>query len=547
MSATRKNNSCSLITSKKSSAREQTKETSICAEKMKFLAVHPSCLMYSKIYLRLEPLGLELVAAAARRAGHSVRLIDLQCEPHQNFFRLIQRWRPDVIAFSINYLANVPEILDLARATRALLPEAFICVGGHSVSFIPEEILRHAAGAVDCVLIGEGETAIAGLLEALTQSRASLKNVPGCVTLDHRGPPPAFVHSLDDLLPARDLVQHRQKYFIGQLDPAASIEFSRGCPWDCVFCSAWTFYGRNYRVKTPERAVWELAQIREPGIFIVDDVAFIQAEHGMQLGEAIARRGIRKRYYLETRGDVLLRNKEVFQLWKRLGLNTMFLGLEAIDEEGLKRYRKRVTLSKNFEALEFARSLDISVAVNIIADPAWDRERFKVVRDWCLEIPEVVNISINTPYPGTETWHTESRRLTTRDYRLFDIQHTVLPTKLPLPEFYKELVETQRVLSRKHLGWAALRDCARIVVRQLLRGQTNFIRMLWKFDSVYNPELQLADHRQPVKYEISLPPPSVTTVQRGALYIHENRGRAGRQIDHHTEEFVNVTRMGVAT
>ena len=100
----------------------------------------------------------------------------------------------------------------------------------------------------------------------------------------------------------------------------------------------------------------------------------------------------------------------------------MFLGLEAIDDEGLKHYRKRVTLSKNFEALEFARSLDITVAVNIIADPSWDRERFKVVRDWCLEIPEVVNISINTPYPGTETWHTESRRLTTRDYRLFDIE-----------------------------------------------------------------------------------------------------------------------------
>jgi len=98
-----------------------------------------------------------------------------------------------------------------------------------------------------------------------------------------------------------------------------------------------------------------------------------------------------------------------------------------------------VTLSKNFEALEFARSLDISVAVNIIADPAWDRERFKVVRDWCLEIPEVVNISINTPYPGTETWRTESRRLTTRDYRLFDIQHAVLPTKLPLPDFTRSL------------------------------------------------------------------------------------------------------------
>jgi hopanoid C-3 methylase len=56
---------------------------------MKFLAVHPSCLMYSKICLWLEPLGLELVATAAERAGHSARLIDLQCESHQDYFRSI--------------------------------------------------------------------------------------------------------------------------------------------------------------------------------------------------------------------------------------------------------------------------------------------------------------------------------------------------------------------------------------------------------------------------------------------------------------------------
>ena len=84
-------------------------------------------------------------------------------------------------------------------------------------------------------------------------------------------------------------------------------------------------------------------------------------------------------------------------------------------------------------------------------------------------------------------------------------------------------------------------------MRKLLCGQTNFIRMLWKFNSVYRPELQLADHRRRVKYEISLPPPSVATAQHRKLYIHENRGRGGRQIDHRTEEFVNATRMGTAS
>ena len=89
---------------------------------MKILGVHPGGLMYTKIFLRLEPLGLELVAAAARQAGHEVRLIDLQVESHRAFFRLIGSWRPDVIAFSCNYLANIPEIVDLAKAAKAMLP-----------------------------------------------------------------------------------------------------------------------------------------------------------------------------------------------------------------------------------------------------------------------------------------------------------------------------------------------------------------------------------------------------------------------------------------
>src|SRR6201997_315952 len=498
---------------------------------MKLLAVLPSCLMYSKIYLRLEPLGLELVAAACREAGHDVRIIDLQAETERDYFRMIDQWQPDAVAYSCNYLAIVPEILDLAKATRAKLPKSLMVVGGHSASFTAQELLEHGAGTLDCVLKGEGEPGMVALLEAAQSDRASLHKVPGVVTLEGEGPRPEFVHSLDNLLPARDLLRHRRRYFIGVLDPCASIEFSRGCPWDCVFCSAWTFYGRSYRTKSPECVIEELATIREPGVFLLDDVAFIQADHGMRIGEMIARKGIRKKYYLETRGDILLRNKEVFQFWRDIGLEYMFLGIEAIDEQGLKQFRKRVSLSQNFEALEFARSLGVTVAINLIADPSWDRDRFRVIREWCMEIPEIVNISVNTPYPGTESWRTEARRINTRDYRLFDIQHAVLPTNLSLPEFYEELVETQRVLSIKHLGFSALREAAGLAVGRLLRGQTNFVRMLWKFNSVYNPKLQLADHQQPVKYEISPPPQWEERIARGALYVHGAGGRKGREID----------------
>src|SRR4051812_24352366 len=330
---------------------------------MRVLLVHPSPLMYSEIYLRLEPLGMERVAQAVRMAGHDVRIIDLQTHAHPELFAELKEFKPEAVGFSLNYLANVPEVIDLAKAVKGRFPDCYVFIGGHSGSFIADELLEHGRGTIDCVLKGEGELSTQLLLKAIP--KREVETVPGAVTLEGKGPAPVLLENLDMYQPARDLLRRRRKYFIGELDPCASIEFTRGCPWDCTFCSAWTFYGRSYRAMSPERAVEELANIREPGIFIVDDVAFVQAKHGFAIGEALARRGIKKKYYLETRGDVLLRNKGVFRLWRRLGLEYMFIGLEAIDAEGLKHYRKRVSLDKNFEALEFARSLGITVAINL--------------------------------------------------------------------------------------------------------------------------------------------------------------------------------------
>ena len=95
---------------------------------MKILFVHPGPLLYTNVFLRLEPLGLELVAEAARRARHSVRLLDLQVESHADYHRMIAEWQPGFIAFSCNYLANVPEIVDLAKAAKLSLPRSFICL-----------------------------------------------------------------------------------------------------------------------------------------------------------------------------------------------------------------------------------------------------------------------------------------------------------------------------------------------------------------------------------------------------------------------------------
>jgi len=128
---------------------------------------------------------------------------------------------------------------------------------------------------------------------------------------------------------------------------------------------------------------------------------------------------------------------------------------------------------------------------------------------------------VTTPYPGTEIWFTDSRRLTSLDYRLFDVQHAVLPTRLPLRRFYEELVSTQGVLSRKHLGLSALRGAVSTIVPLLLRGQTNFVKSIWKFNSVYNPDRQYGDHSRPLTYAMRPPAaPGGLRPRQADLYIH---------------------------
>ena len=493
---------------------------------MRLLLVHPSPLMYSEIFLRLEPLGLERVAGAAREAGHEVRAVDLQVLPRAELTRELRAFRPEAVGVSLNYLANVPEALEIAAEVKRAVPGCFVFLGGHSVSFIADDVLPQAQGTVDAIIRGEGETAIGPLLAAV--SDGGLDTVPGIVTPRGRGPAPQALHSIDFPRPARDLMRNRRRYFIGELDPCASIEFSRGCPWDCSFCSAWTFYGRGYRKASPEAAAEELADIREPNVFIVDDVAFIRPEHGDAIAAEVERRGVRKRYYLETRSDVLLRNLEVFRRWTGLGLSYMFLGIEAIDAQGLDLYRKRVSPDDNFRALEAARRLGITVAINLIVDPAWDAAQFRLIREFATTVPEIVHLTVMTPYPGTEIWHTESRELVTRDYRLFDIQHAVVPTTLSLEEFYRELVLTQQVINRKFLGLRTAAGAARVLGRNLAHGQTNFARMLWKFNKVYNAGRQYADHQRPVDYELPLPPQALPG-DRHQLYIHSRPANPRRQ------------------
>ena len=280
-----------------------------------------------------------------------------RCSARGHSRRCSHQWRPDAVGFSLNYLANVPEVIDLAQAARAPLPRrAASSSGGHSASFTARGDPRPRRRRDRLRASGARARRIAPrVLEAAATGDRRCDTLPGVVTARRRRPAAALLPTSTSTCRRATCCQRRRKYFIGVLDPCASIEFTRGCPWDCSFCSAWTFYGRSYRKSSPAAIGEDLARIREPGVFIVDDVAFIHAEHGFAIGREIEKRGIRKRYYLETRvRRAAAATRRCSRAGRRLGLSYMFLGIEAIDEDGLQASpQARERSSKNLAALEY--------------------------------------------------------------------------------------------------------------------------------------------------------------------------------------------------
>src|SRR5260370_40080994 len=100
---------------------------------------------------------MERVAAATRAAGHDVRIIDLQIFKHRDLFAELESFRPNAVGFSLNYLANVPEVIDLAGEVKRLRKDCFVFTGGRSGSLVPHAPPQPARRRADAGCSGRGE------------------------------------------------------------------------------------------------------------------------------------------------------------------------------------------------------------------------------------------------------------------------------------------------------------------------------------------------------------------------------------------------------
>lgn len=429
---------------------------------MKILLVYPNArkelIGWGDLGAIAEPLALEYLSAGVKPLGHEVRLLDLRLRPDA-LEATLRGFKPDVVGMT-GYSMHVLRNLEIARMAKEICPNCVTVAGGHHATLMPEDFFEPQ---MDAVCVGEGVYALAGIVTRTAEGR-ELTGIPGVWarnggTFELGGPEREF--NINNLpLPDRSLTEaDRGRYFIDWMKPIALVRTSVGCPYRCSFCSLWKIMDGLYHMRDPQQVVEELRAVPEPYVFLVDDEPFVNKRRMTELANAIERSGVKKKYFAYCRVDSLLRERDLMIQWRDIGLQRIFLGIEAITEKDLNEYNKRINLAQVEKALQSARELGIDVFAQFIVNTDFTEKDFKrlirFVRRNKIAYP---SFTILTPIPGTASMKSfegilEMQSNGRPNWELFDLQYPVTRTALPRERFMEEYKNLHRVFMESYLNY----------------------------------------------------------------------------------------------
>ncbi len=402
-------------------------------------------------FLHLEPLELEITAAGID-SKHDARIIDLSVEknPRDLFFQTLKEYRPDLIGFSA-YSTTIHIVKDLARKAKEILSDSYIIIGGVHATLRPYDFKYDYFSAI---VRGEGANAIADIIQKLEQGLkiSNNKNILSPADPDFdasaRTNPPPYVKADKIPLPRRDLID-RSKYFCiwthsdtGKLDnmfpQVASLRTSLGCPFSCSFCVIHHVMNKAYLQRTPEDVVDEIENLKEDYIYFVDDEMFINVKRVTKIAELLKKRNIKKKYISWARSDTIAKHPEVFKLWKEVGLDVVYVGLESMDEKRLKEYNKKTDFEINKKAIKILKFHGIMLHAAFIVHPDFDKQDFKRLEQDVIDLsPSEVTFTVLSPSPGTQFFKDHEHEFICDPFKYYDCMHSIIPTNMTLKRFYQ--------------------------------------------------------------------------------------------------------------
>lgn len=351
-------------------------------------------------------------------AHHRVAIADLvlaRRRVRETVEELVSRLEPDVVGLSVMTFQR-ETAKKIIRLVRSLRPAATIVVGGYDPSLAPEAYY----GSADFIVRGEGEVTFRELLRAL-EAKAACDGILGLTYRagdTYRNNPPRPVSRLasgEIRLPNRGARVLEGYTFLGR--PVDVVETSRGCTFDCSFCSIIAMRGRNFHAYPIERVLEDLRDARARGarvIFLVDDNITLDVRRFEALCRAILGARLNDMAYLvQAMTSVIAEHGErLAPLMRRAGFRYVFLGIENILEDDLEFLRARAKNSRRraegkgsnaaLAAIESLHRNRIYVVGGlIVGNPGDGREAIAANLDFARRYVDWPYIQHPTPYPGT--------------------------------------------------------------------------------------------------------------------------------------------------
>lgn len=368
---------------------------------MKIILIEPRqtiANVYSR--LRMPLLGPLYLGTILRNRGHQVEIYN------ENFFQPdYSRLDADVIGISI-LTPTAKRGYEIARK----FPREKVIIGGVHASLLPEEALAFSRQ----VVTGEAEEVIADVVEG---------RLTGAIV--HGRP----VEDLDTLpIPDFSLIKGLRSMVV------QPVSTSRGCPFDCSFCSVTRVFGRKYRSRSPRSIVKELDSALSREVFFCDDN--FCADRGRVKELALLMREAKRKFSwtCQARCDAA-QDESLLRAMRDAGCSVVCVGMESVNERTLKSYDKRQNVQDIISAVRSFHRHRIKVhgmfVVGAEHDDAYTAgETFDFSQRYGLD---TIQISILTPFPGTRV-HEElsgEGRIFSRDWDLYDGQHAVFtPRKI---------------------------------------------------------------------------------------------------------------------
>lgn len=311
-----------------------------------------------------------------------------------------------------------------------------VILGGFHVSHLPQEALNHA----DAVVIGEGDRIWKEVIKDFQKSE--LKKI--CKDDE-------LVLLSDIKTPKRDLIQGKGYLFTN------TIQTTRGCPFQCEFCSVSSFFGRSYRTRPIPLVTEELARLRQESVFLflVDDNLVGNRPYAKALFQEMTP------FHFKWASHAPLdfaSDEELLGLASRSGCMALFVGFESLSQENLSMMGKRTSHGISpIEAVKKFHDQGIGILASFILGYDHDTpDTFEKILDLCNKAKIDGGLfPILTPYPGTllrERLKKEGRILTDQ-WDLYDMEHVTFVPKGMSPEKLQEGFEW---LNDSFLSWRSI-------------------------------------------------------------------------------------------